>query len=320
MEKERLRLMVKVCQLYFHEGLNQQSIANKYGISRTQVSRMISQAKNEGVVEVRIRNPFSNEAAVERELLKRFNLRDVIVVDTDKSDTGRSDDLLAKAGAAFLETVFNDGDVIGVMAGKSINKLANELKETQRKELKFVPLIGGWGAEGVNWHSNSNASLMAEQMKGSHFLLHSPAIVSSVETRFLLMEEREIQNVITMASNANVAIIGIGEIAESATFVQSINLNESELSSIAIAGAVGSICTSFINEKGEEVAMDLSAKMIGLSGESLKKIPQVIALARGAVKADAIHASLTGSWVDVLITDMETAQIIIEKEKIIGGK
>ena len=289
-------------------------------MSRTQVSRMISQAKSEGVVDFTIRNPFSKESALEGEMLDYFNLRDVIVVDTNEPDIGKSDSLMAQAGAAYLETVFHDGDIIGVMAGKTINTLAKELKETERKNLNFVPLIGGWGSVGISGHSNFNASLMAKQTKGTGWLLHAPAIVSSVKTRSILYEENEIKRVIKMGNNANIAIIGIGEIARSASFVNSINFNQRDLDSIAFAGAVGSICTSFINVKGEEVVKDVSARMIGISGKNLKRIPQVIAMACGAHKVDAIHATLNGRWVDVLITDVYTAKAILEKEKIIRGE
>jgi deoxyribonucleoside regulator len=320
MEKERLRLMVKVCQLYFQEGLNQQSIAVRYGISRSQVSRMITAAKAEGVVEITIRNPFSDESALEKELLERFRLRDVIVVDTTEAESGMADVLLAQAGAAFLENVFNDGDVIGVMAGKSITALAKELKDPQKRNLQFVPLIGGWGSEGADWHANSNVSLMAKNAKGGHWLLHAPAIVSSEDTKQKLMAEPEIEKVLNLSRRANIAVIGIGQISEGATFVQSTNINARELSIIKSEGVVGSICTSFINENGEEMVKDLSNRMLGLSGEEIKNIPQVIAIARGEVKAKAIHASLKGNWLDVLITDMATAKQVLEIEKNMGEK
>jgi deoxyribonucleoside regulator len=319
-KNERLRLMVKVCQLYYQEGLNQQSIAKRYGISRSQVSRMISAAKSEGIVEITIRNPFSDEFALEKELLERFNLSDVIVVDTTETENGMADILLSQAGAAFLETVFKDDDVIGVMAGKSITALAKELKDPQKKNLQFVPLIGGWGSVGADWHANSNVSLMARNVKGRHWLLNAPAIVSSIDTRQKLIAEPDIEKVLNLSRRANIAVIGIGEISESATFVQSTNLNDEELSKIKSEGVVASICTSFINQNGDETAKELSDRMIGLRGDELKNIPQVIAIARGDVKVKAIHASLKGNWLDVLITDMDTAKQILEIENNMGEK
>ncbi|RHW42754.1 sugar-binding transcriptional regulator [Neobacillus notoginsengisoli] len=313
MEKEKLRLLVKVCQLYFHEGLNQQDIAKKYGISRPQVSRLISQAKAEGIVEITIRNPFSDESEIERELVELFGLRDVIVVDTADADTGLADVLIAQAAAAHLESIFIDGELVGVMAGKTVNVLAKELKDPQKKNLTFIPLIGGWGAEVSESHANMNCSIMAKQAKGANLILNAPAIVSSEETKKRFLKEPDIEKVITMSKEANLAIIGIGQVSESATFYKSTNLDSRDLTELIDVGAVCSIGTSFINKEGEEVGNQISDRMIGITGIELKRVGQVIALARGLSKADAIHAALTGGWVDVLITDMKTAKAIVEK-------
>ncbi|RFU64640.1 sugar-binding transcriptional regulator [Peribacillus saganii] len=318
MVQEKLRLMVKVCQLYYQQGLNQQTIAARYGISRSQVSRMITTAKSEGLVEVKIRNPYSDESTLEKKLLHRFNIRDAIIVDTSEADSGSADILLAQAGAAFLESVFKDDDVVGVMAGKSIAALAREIKDPQKSNLQFVPIVGSWGAEGLEGHANTNAALMAKNTKGSYWLLNAPAVVSSVETKTVLIHEPEIEKVMELSRQANKAIIGIGEISKEATYVKSANMNSADFSLLTIEGAVGRICTSFINERGEEIGTAFSPRMIGIQAEELKKIPQVIAVARGKVKVNAIHAALTGGWVDVLITDIKTAISVLEKEEIRG--
>lgn len=314
MEKERLRLLIKVCQLYFQEGLNQQSIAARYGISRSQVSRMISSAKTEGLVEITIRNPFGDEAALEKELVSKFNLRDVIVVDTSEADNSLADVLLAQAGAAFLESVIKDNDIIGVMAGKSISSLGREIKDPQKKNLQFVPLVGGWGAAGIEWHANTNVSLLAKNTKGNYWMLHAPAVVSTLEIRNTIVREPEIYKVMELSSKADVAVIGIGQISEDATYAKSLNMSPEEIEALAKKGAVGSICTSFINDEGLEISTEVKERMIGIQGEELKKIPQVVGIARGKEKTAAIHASLKGGWVNVLITDMGTAQELLQKE------
>ncbi|WP_078427227.1 sugar-binding transcriptional regulator [Alkalihalobacterium alkalinitrilicum] len=316
MLQERFRLMAKVCQLYFVEGLNQQAIADHYGISRTQVSRLISAAKTEGIVEINIRHPFGHVSEMEKELVKHFQLTDVVLVDTNGVDELVAEILLAQAGAAYLENIIKNEYIIGVMAGKSIANLAQEMTDISKKNLQFVPMIGGWGSEGTDWHANANTTRFAKNVKGSHWLLNAPAIVSSNDIRNHLIQEPEILKIKKLFQKIDVALIGIGEISECATFVQSTNMGLDQLRSILDKGAVASICTSLINANGEEIDTVFAQQMIGISSEELKHIPNVIGTARGEHKVDAILAAVRGKWIDVLVTDLNTAKKMLEQENI----
>ena len=60
-KKYDMRLMVKCAQMYYDEELNQANIAEKLQISKSSVSRILSAAKEEGVVKVVVNNPFKDE-------------------------------------------------------------------------------------------------------------------------------------------------------------------------------------------------------------------------------------------------------------------
>ncbi|KOP71944.1 hypothetical protein AMS60_21935 [Bacillus sp. FJAT-21945] len=313
MDKERLRLLVKICHLYYQDGMNQQQIASRYGISRSQVSRYLAVAKTEGIVEITIRNPFSDESVLENKLMQQYNLRDVIVVDTTDADDALADMLMGKAAAAFFENAIKEKDVVGVMAGKSITALAREVSDPQKSNIHFVPLVGGWGSEGTEWHSNINSSLLAKNTKNSYSVLHAPAVVRSEEAKKTLLQEPEIAKLIAFYSRVNVALVGIGQISKEATHVKSTNMTDEELLALEKDGVVASIATTFIDAEGKQVNTSFSERMIGISGLDLKEVPLVLGVARGEVKAKGIEAALKGGWLDVLVTDMETAKIIIEE-------
>lgn len=314
MEKERLRLMVKVCQLYYQDGLSQKEIANQIGISRPQISRIISAAKSEGIVEITINNPFSKESTFEKELISRFHLKNAVVVDTTDLDREAANTSFASAGSIYFESVVNDNDIVGVMAGKSITSLINKLDRVNKKNLNFVPLVGGWGPQGANWHSNTNVTQLAKKTNGNGWILHAPAIVSSNEIHNNIINEPQIKKVIDLSKQANIALVGIGQMSDHATFFQSMNLTQNQLNDILDAGTVASICTTFINENGEEVSTEFSKRMIGIPSNDLKNVPLVIGFAKGNSKVEAIHASLKGNWLDVLITDLDTAKQIIQRD------
>ena len=76
-----------------------------------------------------------------------------------------------------------------------------------------------------------------------------------------------------------------------------------------LAGAVGSICTSYLNRKGEIVQGEISRRLIGQTLEDISR-SKTIAVAIGGSKVEAIKASLLSGYVDVFITNLETAHNI----------
>ncbi|UJF31308.1 sugar-binding transcriptional regulator [Paenibacillus hexagrammi] len=312
MAEERLRLLVKVSSMYYLEGMNQQDIALKLGISRPQISRMLGAAKSEGIVQITIKNPFSEEQQVEKELIDVFGLQDALVVHMPGADRQLLDAQLARAGAVLLENVLKDRDVVGVMAGKSVAATGAELQFSIQKHLQIVPLVGGWGATGTAWHANANAKTIGEKLKSAYWQLNAPAIVASEQAREVFLQEVEIAKVLALAAKASTALVGIGQVSKEATIVQSGHMGMKELDELRSIGAVANICTAFINERGEAVPHSSEGRMIGLDANALKVIPNVVAVAGGEDKVIAIAAALRGKWASTIVTDMFTAQQVLE--------
>nr|WP_245954365.1 sugar-binding transcriptional regulator [Paenibacillus flagellatus] len=303
---------MKVSNLYYNDGLNQQEIATRLGVSRPQVSRMLSMAKAAGIVQITIKNPYSEEQQYERAIAETFGIHDVSVLNVPDGDAKTIETQLARAGSALLESALKDHDVVGVMAGRSIASIGVEIGYVQRKGLQFVPLVGGWGSAGAPWHANSNARALGEKMKSSYRLLNAPAVVASKEARDVFASEPEIADVLRLAEKSSIALVGIGQVSERATIVQSGYFGEGDIARVREMGAVASFCTSFLDERGKVVPYDGEERMIGLTAEQLRRVPNVIAIASGEEKVPAICATLRGRWVDVLITDMETAKQVLK--------
>ncbi|UFJ39796.1 sugar-binding transcriptional regulator [Brevibacillus humidisoli] len=310
--EERKRLLVKVSKLYYVDGLNQQEIAERLRISRPNVSRMLSEARSEGIVTITIKNPYEEEQQLERAIAETFGIHDVIVHNISDNDPKLIERQLALAGAALLETTLKDRDIVGVMAGRATASLGREAEYFPRKGLQFVPLVGGWGIERADWHANTNARVLGETFKSKYWQLNAPAVVSSKETRDALLNEPEIQEVLGLARQSTVALLGIGQLSEQATIVKSGYLKAEELRSIEESGAVANLCASFLNDRGEILELPVSARMIGVTLPELRRQAQVIGIASGEDKVAAITATLRGKWIDVLVTDYRTAKAILE--------
>jgi DNA-binding transcriptional regulator LsrR (DeoR family) len=292
--------------------MNQQEISERLGISRPQVSRMLASAKAEGIVQISIRNPFSEEQEYERAITETFGIHDCLVVHVPGADRQLVDLHLARAGAALLESVLKDDDIVGVMAGRSVAALGGELNYFIRRRMQFVPLIGGWGSEGAAWHANSNARELADKLKSKYWLLNAPAIVGSQQARDILVAEPEIAQVLDVGRRATVALVGIGQVSEQATIVRSGYFRDKDIAAAQASGAVCSLCTSFLDALGRRIALPEESRMIGLSADEIGRIPNVIALASGTDKVPAIAAALRGRYAGVLVTDLDTAKQVLD--------
>ncbi|WP_276356477.1 sugar-binding transcriptional regulator [Cohnella caldifontis] len=314
--QEKKRLLVKVSTMYYIDGLNQQEISERLGISRPQISRMLAAAKSEGIVQINIRNPYSEEQAYERAIAETFGIHDVIVVHVPDADRQLIDLQVARAAAALLESAIKDRDVVGIMAGRTIASVGKEMQYIGRKDVKFVPMIGGFGSDGGAWHANSNARMFADHFNARHLLLNAPAVVASPQARDLFLNESEIAGVLEAARKASLALIGIGQVTEQATIVRSGYFSGAEMKGVQGKGAVCNISTSFLDEAGKRVHYDGENRMIGLAIDEIKAIPNVIAVAAGDDKVEAIVSALRGKCMDVLVTDMDTAKHLLEWHRI----
>jgi deoxyribonucleoside regulator len=312
MNHERFRLLVKICQLYYEDGLNQQDIAKRLSISRPHVSRMLTAAKNEGIVRISIRNPFSSEQQLEKRFIETFGIHDALIVDSSEAAPDTLHAQLGRTSAALLESVLRDGDIVGVMAGRTLASTAEELDYFAREQLQFVPLVGGWGSEGASWHASSNTMALANKLKAKYWMMHAPAVVASEETGALLRQEPEIDKVLQLAQQSRVAIVSIGEVSEQATIVKSGNFSAADMAAVQEQGAVANLCASFLDSSGREIDFPGKNRFIGLTAGALRTIPNIIGIAGGPQKVEAITAALRGKWIDVLVTDAATARSILD--------
>ncbi len=315
MKDEQIWLLVKISQLYFENGLNQQEIAERLGISRSQVSRALTAAKAQGIVTISIKNPYSEEQYIERELVETFGIHDARVVRSEGPDQGQLLRQLGISCGSLLESVLKDSDIVGVMSGRTVAAVSTQTEYFGRNGLQFVPLVGGWGSAGASWLANSNTMAFAETMKSKYWLLHAPAVVATETTRDLLMKEPEIAHVIDIARRCTVAVIGIGEVSEEATIVQSGYFGRTDLDDVTDRGAVGNLCTSFIDIHGKLLDFHARNRMLGVSVSDLTGKTNVIGVAYGREKVPAITATLRGRWVDILVTDVSTAKLVLDFHK-----
>ncbi|MBR0599666.1 sugar-binding transcriptional regulator [Sinanaerobacter chloroacetimidivorans] len=309
---DNMRMTLKVCQLYYEENLSQKEISSQMGISRPQISRILSNARENNVVTIKINNPFLDETRLEKILMERYGLKDALVLNTGKTGEQENDlDEFGRMAAECIDAYIMDHNRVGVMSGQTISSLVWAIKHLNRRGLEFVSLVGGMGSTSVNWHANAIAQRFSECSGGSCYILNAPIIVQSRQSRDILIQEPEIASVLQKGAACDVVIVGIGQINMDATNVKAGTLDNEDIQRLKDAKAVASVCTSYLDAQGNIINTELNERTIGLTLDQLKK-SRTIALAAGRSKVESIRAALSSGYLDVFITDLDTARVIAE--------
>jgi len=301
-------LTAKVADLYYMRDMTQQEIAERLGISRPTVCRLLQRSRAEGIVRIDVIPPDGAHHQMERELEERFALREAIVV------TAATQRALGRAAAEYLDRILKGGEKIGVSWGTTLRAVVDSLRPRPLGPT-VVPLVGGVGQITPGIHANDLAHGIAEAFGGEVHLLHAPAVVASARVRRAMLSDGGIARSLAMARQVDVALVGIGALVPSSTLVHSGYFSADQLAALRRRGGVGDICTRAFTREGAPVDDTLERRILAVELSDLRRISQVVGVAGGPAKADAIHGALSGRLVDVLVTDHQAARAVLRSAK-----
>ena len=184
MEQEKLKKVVEAAKLYYLLDYNQNDIAKKLGVSRPTVSRLLQQAKEEGIVEIKINDPAEDIQQLAKQLEQKFNLKKAIVVSVPEHQDGIIKKYLGKEAAEYLRSIVKDGDVIGVIWGTTLYHVALQLRHKHVKDVKVVQLKGGVSLSETNtFASDILHFLEAHSMQRYITCLSRPSSIMSLSSK-----------------------------------------------------------------------------------------------------------------------------------------
>lgn len=307
-------LILKVLRLYYERDLTQAQIAKRLGFSRPKVSKLLSEGRSRGLVNVEIAGPTGDFAPLEIAVEDRYGLPEVLVVTTSEEE--RSTDLAAgMAAGALLARLCTRASSLGVSGGKSLRALADALPPKAFMCGKVVPLAGGMGRLKPSLHSNQICTTLAEKLSAECLYLAAPAIARSPESRDELMSMPGIEEVLAEGSACDVAVVGIGSMISESTIVQAGYLTPQEFLKLREQGVVGDVCYHFLDGSGAPCLPHFSRKVVGLTLDQLRDIPKVVGIATGKQKAPGVEAVLRGGYLSALVCDRDLAQALLGEEQ-----
>ena len=295
-------LLARVAWYYYHDGLTQQAIGEKLGLPRIKVSRMLENGRRSGMLEVRINSALQGCLEIERRLQDRFKLEEVRVI-PHLAGEPRSE-RLGQAAAQFLMQRLDEGGLLAVgwgeMVGAAIRRLGHLVNDRR------IDLVGMTG--GVQAYVDGLRVVSADCKM---FLVPAPLVVEDAQIAKAMLRDASVRNTLQMALKADFALVGIGAVDETASVIRRGYVHPAEVEAMRRSGAVGDVLCRFFDAQGKEIDLPLHERVIGLPLESYREAPRMIAASGGLDKVLAIRAALQGDFINIFITDEQTAHALV---------
>jgi len=304
-------LLSYVAELYYERGLSQKEIGSIIGASRPTVSRLIEDAKRQGVVEIKINAPITKNPKLSNKLRKAYKLHDAIVVDGD-FDFNKSIANVGKAAASVLSTYLEDGQSLGIAWGRAISSFVDAIEPDQFDRIHIAQMVGCISAGNPNIDSFAVAQRLAKKMNGTYSSINSPLFVETKEVYEYLIKEPLIKYSLEKACNVDVCINGIANLFDrNNTITQAGFFDYYNLERLIDLKTVGNYLGRFIDKNGNEVDTD-PLYSISAPLSATKNAKYSFLVVAGEVNAEATAAVLRAKLSNILVCDEQLAKRLLE--------
>jgi len=303
---QEIELLFKISQLYYEQGLTQNDIAKKLFISRSNISRLLKQAQELGIVEITVHYPSERKRRIEVEFNNRFHLDEIRVVDLSNRTGYELYTATTKLAAAYLNMQLNNDSVLALTCGNSLCGMVHELRpKSYLPGMQVVPLMGSIESQNIILDGYYLVRQVAEVYGCRYQCIMAPFRVDDAVMCQNLMRRPAMIETMSLAENATIMCTGIG------ADMQSGYLAKNEHQAFFQHGAVGYIAGYYFDENGNILDMpDIYGRLITAS-RKMFEIPTRCAVVADIKKARATLAALRGGLINALITNNVVASLIL---------
>ena len=297
--------LVEASRLYYELGETQGRVAELLGVTRPQVSRLLKQARAEGIVEIRIVDRTAEVSPAAEALRERFGLDAVHLAPSLHGPEDLTRRSIGRLAAQVLRSVIRDGAIVGIGDGASVSATADALAEaTSPVAATIVPLCGGYWFSGPTREPFRRiADALGANVQG----LLAPGLVDDAATKSALYAHAGVRTVLELWDRLDVALFGIGGRSWSAA-----NLGGAIATDIDRHAGVGEVLIAPFDAEGRFVCDALRDRVIAFDARRLREVPIAIGAAGGPSKVEPILGALRGGLVNTLVTDVRTAEAVVE--------
>ncbi len=310
---DREELLADIAEYYYIGGKTQAEISKTVGMTRSAISRLLTEARQKGVVEINIRRPLRFESELETAMMERFGLVHAHVVSCQPEH--RYDvvlNRLGRAGARVLADYMASNTVFGIAWGSTVKEVIESFQPMELDNVTVVQLVGVLGSTRNAYSGQALVDRMAQKVNGEGIYLYTPFIVESEETARVLLNDQSVQTAVAAGRKCEIALLGVGSTdPEYCSLYQGGHMSKKDLDILVKAGAVGDVGSHYFKIDGKIADVEFNKRMVGIAKDDLMKIPTRLVVGGGVKKAHALLGGARGGYFNVLITDSQTAELML---------
>lgn len=305
-------LLADIAKRYFLDKETQDSIGKSLNFSRMKINRLLKQAQDDGIVEIRVKFHSSETRKIETLFCDRFGLQQVLIApDSQSMDQQRTN--VAVLVSNFLESNLRESAVVTVGMGRNVARVASVQANRTLQSLTFVAGSGGATEAGEEGNADHICRNLARRFGGTAATLYAPAFVANGELREALLQQETVRRTLNLARSAHFALIGIGDLGPDSHMARMGWFSGEEMKQAQSAGVVGDLMGyDFFDRDGNPHNGGLGGRVIGLTRNDLRQINCTIAIASEPSKTTAILGALKTGAIDILATSLSNCLTIAD--------
>jgi DNA-binding transcriptional regulator LsrR (DeoR family) len=307
--------MTEIAALYYADQVTQEELSQRFGMSRAKIGRLLKRAREEGIVEIRVRPHPGVAVEIEQEFIRRFGI-DRLILAADHRDLDIQRSGLAALVAAHLNRLLRDGMIVAVGMGRNVGAVADGIVSPNQRSVTFVSAIGGSLRAGEIMNPDHICRRLAARFGGESETLYAPALVENTTVRAVLMQNETVRQTLDRARRADIALIGVGDLSEDSNMVRMGWFTPQEITEARLSGTIGDMMGyDFFDIQGKPTSTPMQERIMGLTTAELGRIPDVIAIASESTKAAGILGALRTGTINTLATSLSNAHTVLSLDQ-----
>jgi DNA-binding transcriptional regulator LsrR (DeoR family) len=299
-----------VARRYYIDDKQKNEIADELGISRFKVARLLDEAKASGIVRISVDMPADIDLPLGEELARAFGIHRAIVVRAIEAAPDATGALIGDAAAQYLAGIVGADDVLGISWGSSLTAFVDAV--TTLAPAEVVQMVGGVRAAQMDVSGVELVRRLTRKTGGRAFPLHAPLLVRTATMAEELRADPSLADATGRFGRLSIALVGIGSWNPPKSSLHG-EFTDAERADLEARGAAADVCTIVFDADGQELHSPALDRAVGISAAELRAVPEVVAVAGGEEKVEAIRAALRSGVVRTLVTDSRTAESLLAR-------
>ena len=311
MLRDAQSLRLRAAWLYYVGGYTQKDIADRLGLARTTVIKLLDEALKRSEVQIWIAEGGAELTDLSLRLEDRLGLDEAIVVPDGGDGADETAKTVGAALGAFLSKTIADGMAVGVGWGRTLTASLATFRPPRRENVKVISLMGGV-VEGALTNPLEFTWRLASPLGAECFLFPAPLLVDSAETRNRLMTRCGLDRLERLASSLDLAVLSVGDVGPAATSLSKGLLSAAQLQELYEAGCVSDTLCTFLDAEGKSVGHPLNDRVMSISLDTIATARHIVIATGGAARAEAILSARNRVGCNTLVTDEQAARRLLE--------